>query len=571
MSYKRRDGLCAYIHQVHTSCRWKLAPRQAARLVMCMYVCIYIYIYTYICIYIYIYIHTYIYIYICIHTHVCMYVYIYIYTCIHVLFIYLYSVWQAARAPRRGRTSEGRGPTLHNHYIYIYIYIYIYMYIHTYIYIYIYIHIHTYIYIYIYIYIHTYIYIHLYTDICIYTHTYMHACIHIYIYIYIYIYMYSIIHNICMVEWIINWRYMLSTYVNYACCSWYIGRGGRHVFGEEGPGSCKDVQALGFHGYAGTQRNTAKRSILGVTFVSPPWNKLHQKLYHLAFLCLPWSQAEKKPPCGFLLSGLGGCSRPWRCLGDACNSQGGLNIISTTYVSEFHLKLSKQLRVQLKFHWCLFLMCWNVGCWNDSKIRTWVTSSLWLAPCGSKKTCKAPRLCTSRIPSAHLAENQKHASDTAPAKKRLRTMTDHSSSLPDWSSPLPTANLRTSTYYDSGFHRVWLKQNLKFKGGIPRPMGDLPESLSQQILVGMILVGRVGAGVAVTGRAWKNRHKSIVQTGYKKKYCKKWKVKETKPGDRRGCRKMRLPVFTISWVRQGMIFHCFFGVFPDILWMGRIW
>ena len=52
-------------------------------------------------------------------------------------------------------------------------------------------------------------------------------------------------------------------------------------------------------------------------------------------------------------------------------------------------------------------------------------------------------------------------------------------------------------------------------------MGDLPESLSQQILVGMILVGRVGAGVAVTGRAWKNRHKSIVQTGYKKKYCKK--------------------------------------------------
>ena len=31
-----------------------------------------------------------------------------------------------------------------------------------------------------------------------------------------------------------------------------------------------------------------------------------------------------------------------------------------------------------------------------------------------------------------------------------------------------------------------------FWGGIPRPIGDFPESLSQAILVGIILVGRLG-------------------------------------------------------------------------------
>ena len=31
------------------------------------------------------------------------------------------------------------------------------------------------------------------------------------------------------------------------------------------------------------------------------------------------------------------------------------------------------------------------------------------------------------------------------------------------------------------------------RGGIPRPIGDFPESLSQAILVGMMLVGRLGA------------------------------------------------------------------------------
>ena len=30
------------------------------------------------------------------------------------------------------------------------------------------------------------------------------------------------------------------------------------------------------------------------------------------------------------------------------------------------------------------------------------------------------------------------------------------------------------------------------RGGIPRPIGDFPESLSQAILVGIMLVGRLG-------------------------------------------------------------------------------
>ena len=33
---------------------------------------------------------------------------------------------------------------------------------------------------------------------------------------------------------------------------------------------------------------------------------------------------------------------------------------------------------------------------------------------------------------------------------------------------------------------------LSLMGGIPRPMGNFPESLSQAILVGIILVGRLG-------------------------------------------------------------------------------
>ena len=47
-------------------------------------------------------------------------------------------------------------------------------------------------------------------------------------------------------------------------------------------------------------------------------------------------------------------------------------------------------------------------------------------------------------------------------------------------------------YWESGFRRVWLKQNLNFKGGVPRPSGSFPECLSQAILAGISLAGRLG-------------------------------------------------------------------------------
>ena len=56
---------------------------------------------------------------------------------------------------------------------------------------------------------------------------------------------------------------------------------------------------------------------------------------------------------------------------------------------------------------------------------------------------------------------------------------------------ISTANLRTSTKildfggFDSG--RI-----LIIRGGIPRPIGNLQESLSQAILEGIISVGRLG-------------------------------------------------------------------------------
>ena len=37
---------------------------------------------------------------------------------------------------------------------------------------------------------------------------------------------------------------------------------------------------------------------------------------------------------------------------------------------KLHLKLNKWVRVQLKSHWCVVIV-WYVGCWNDSKTRTW--------------------------------------------------------------------------------------------------------------------------------------------------------------------------------------------------------
>ena len=54
-----------------------------------------------------------------------------------------------------------------------------------------------------------------------------------------------------------------------------------------------------------------------------------------------------------------------------------------------------------------------------------------------------------------------------------------------------------SPYYDSGFQRVWLKRNLNLRGGILMSIGNFLDVLSQRILVGIILVGRLSVHVVV--------------------------------------------------------------------------
>ena len=51
------------------------------------------------------------------------------------------------------------------------------------------------------------------------------------------------------------------------------------------------------------------------------------------------------------------------------------------------------------------------------------------------------------------------------------------------------ANLRTKLLEFRGFDSSII---LILRGGIPMPIGNVPESLSQAILVGIILVGRLG-------------------------------------------------------------------------------
>ena len=61
-----------------------------------------------------------------------------------------------------------------------------------------------------------------------------------------------------------------------------------------------------------------------------------------------------------------------------------------------------------------------------------------------------------------------------------------------------------SLYYDSGFQGVWLKQNLNYRGGnsgIPRPIVNFPESLSQAILVER-LSGRATRRVKTSWTSW---------------------------------------------------------------------
>ena len=54
---------------------------------------------------------------------------------------------------------------------------------------------------------------------------------------------------------------------------------------------------------------------------------------------------------------------------------------------------------------------------------------------------------------------------------------------------LLAANLRTNIMGLRGFDSSMI---FILRGGIPRPIGDFPESLSQAMLVGIMLVGRLG-------------------------------------------------------------------------------
>ena len=59
----------------------------------------------------------------------------------------------------------------------------------------------------------------------------------------------------------------------------------------------------------------------------------------------------------------------------------------------------------------------------------------------------------------------------------------------EYTSTKCTANLPTNIVDFGGLDSSII---LSLRGGIPRPMGDFPESLSQAMLVGIMLVGRLG-------------------------------------------------------------------------------
>ena len=60
--------------------------------------------------------------------------------------------------------------------------------------------------------------------------------------------------------------------------------------------------------------------------------------------------------------------------------------------------------------------------------------------------------------------------------------------------PCPvTASLGTKTLDFRGFDSSVI---LMLRGGLPRPIGDFPESLSQAISAGIVLLGRLGVSIA---------------------------------------------------------------------------
>ena len=65
-----------------------------------------------------------------------------------------------------------------------------------------------------------------------------------------------------------------------------------------------------------------------------------------------------------------------------------------------------------------------------------------------------------------------------------------------------TANLPTNIVDFTGFDSSIM---LNLRGGIPRPKGKFPETLNQAMLVGIMLVGRLGVvawGKSCTSKRW---------------------------------------------------------------------
>ena len=75
-------------------------------------------------------------------------------------------------------------------------------------------------------------------------------------------------------------------------------------------------------------------------------------------------------------------------------------------------------------------------------------------------------------------------------------------------SPLPvgiSANLRSNIMDFGGFDSSRI---LILRGGIPRPIGNFPENLSQAIFVGIMLVGRLGVSPLASGSQRRTRSMS---------------------------------------------------------------
>ena len=83
----------------------------------------------------------------------------------------------------------------------------------------------------------------------------------------------------------------------------------------------------------------------------------------------------------------------------------------------------------------------------------------------------------------------------APGRRKPRIPISTESDLSG--SKQTTANLRTRILDFTGFDSSII---LTLRGGILMSIGNLPEVLNQQILVGIILAGRVGAPQCVTER-----------------------------------------------------------------------